>query len=63
MDRDHDGYLNNEELNTFQLLCFKKPLPENELKSVKEVIAKGTQGQGLVESKGVNEIGYVVDDR
>lgn len=35
-----DGALNDEELNTFQFLCFGQPLTPDELASVRQMVAE-----------------------
>uniref|UniRef100_A0A383VCR8 Mitochondrial Rho GTPase n=1 Tax=Tetradesmus obliquus TaxID=3088 RepID=A0A383VCR8_TETOB len=39
-DSDGDGALNDEELNTFQFLCFGQPLTPDELASVRQMVAE-----------------------
>lgn len=48
-----DGALNDEELNAFQYLCFGQPLSEDELDSVKAMVAERMpEGIGEVVSEG-----------
>lgn len=37
-DKDRDGFLSDEELNGFQLHCFRTPLQREELESIKEIL-------------------------
>lgn len=50
-DADHDGILNDEELNGFQVRCFNAPLQPEELAGVKQVVEEkvpeGTARGGL----------------
>jgi Ras family protein T1 len=38
--RTQDGALNDDELNTFQFLCFGQPLTPDELASVRQMVAE-----------------------
>ncbi|GMT25218.1 hypothetical protein PFISCL1PPCAC_16515, partial [Pristionchus fissidentatus] len=40
-DRDNDGYLNDQELNEFQKLCFGLPLTSAAIEDVKRVVSDG----------------------
>ncbi|GMS97794.1 hypothetical protein PENTCL1PPCAC_19969, partial [Pristionchus entomophagus] len=40
-DRDNDGYLNDQELNEFQKLCFGIPLTSAAIEDVKRVVSDG----------------------
>lgn len=52
-DRDADGILSDEELNAFQVKCFRTPLQEAELESIKEILKE-------VEPRGVQKNGVTL---
>lgn len=57
-DRDQDGFLNDEELQNFQMKCFGKPLDTQDLDNLKESIeefAPGSAGE-----QGVDETGFLM---
>ncbi|CAI4223896.1 unnamed protein product [Auanema sp. JU1783] len=47
-DRDNDGYLNDNELNEFQKLCFGIPLTSSAIEDVKRAVSEGCP-DGVVE--------------
>ncbi|KAI5807411.1 mitochondrial Rho GTPase 1 [Peziza echinospora] len=57
-DRDQDGYLNDYEINQFQMKCFNKPLHENELGEIKAVIQKSSPDSAT--EQGINEKGFIL---
>lgn len=46
-DIDNDGVLSDEELNSFQTICFNAPLPDQALVDVKNVVKKNCRGRGV----------------
>ncbi|CAK7566488.1 MAG: ERMES complex Ca(2+)-binding regulatory GTPase gem1 [Sporothrix epigloea] len=43
-DKDQDGYLNDREMHAFQEMAFNKPLPPEDLASIKLTLAKTARG-------------------
>lgn len=56
-DKDKDGYLNDRELEGFQLKCFGKSLDITELGHIKDTIAR--QAPGSVSSVGITSDGFL----
>lgn len=54
-DTNKDGYLDDEEINEFQVKCFGAPLQKHELESVKQIVQEN-EPEGHVE-QGLTEIG------
>ena len=47
-DKDQDGYLSDNEMQDFQMKCFEKPLPIEDLENIKHSTSKASQRGNLV---------------
>lgn len=56
-DADHDGYLNKEELNNFQLKCFGVPLQNQEINNILESLKLENPLENI--DKGVSENAFL----
>jgi len=57
-DKDQDGYLNDKELQDFQMKCFEKPLADGDLTSIKRTIERYLPQSDMV--KGIDERGFIL---
>ncbi|RKU48627.1 ERMES complex Ca(2+)-binding regulatory GTPase gem1 [Coniochaeta pulveracea] len=57
-DKDHDGYLNDQEMQEFQKKAFDKPLTQDDLNNIKMTISKGAPGTNL--EKGIDLAGFLL---
>jgi Ras family protein T1 len=57
-DRDRDGFLNNEELDEFQMKCFERPLAEEDLNIIKRSIQRIAPESAS--EKGIDERGFIL---
>ncbi|KAL6714584.1 ERMES complex Ca(2+)-binding regulatory GTPase gem1 [Lecanora helva] len=56
-DKDHDGYLSDDEVYGFQKTCFDKPLDPKELDNIKQSLSKSSAT--TVTPKGLTREGFV----
>lgn len=56
-DKDHDGYLSDDEVREFQLKCFDKPLSDEDLVHLKQTIARSSAG--AVTAAGISPAGFL----
>lgn len=59
-DTNKDGYLSDEEINKFQMQCFKIPLQKEELEGIKEVIKDNDPM--AVQEKGISKSGKLLHE-
>jgi Ras family protein T1 len=56
-DKDQDGYLNDREMHNFQVKCFEKQLPDEDLENIKLSISK-TYPKSQIE-KGIDQKAFI----
>ncbi|EMR64817.1 putative mitochondrial rho gtpase protein [Eutypa lata UCREL1] len=56
-DKDQDGYLNDQEMHSFQAKCFEKPLTSEDLENIKLTVSKAVPGTDT--DKGVDMRGFL----
>ncbi|KAI9718736.1 MAG: ERMES complex Ca(2+)-binding regulatory GTPase gem1 [Candelaria pacifica] len=57
-DQDQDGYLNDKEIQNFQLTCFDKPLAEADLENIKQSIRRFSHDSAT--EKGIDVGGFLL---
>jgi Ras family protein T1 len=57
-DTDQDGYLNDKEIRAFQTKCFGKPLGDDDLDNIKQIVSKASSAS--VSEKGISEQGFLL---
>mgnify|MGYP001104345755 CR=1 FL=1 len=56
-DKNRDGYLDDEEINAFQVKCFKTPLQKEELESIKDILKESEPS--TVTPQGITMEGFI----
>ncbi|CCU82633.1 mitochondrial Rho GTPase [Blumeria hordei DH14] len=56
-DRDQDGFLNDDEINNFQIKCFDKPLSPDDLENIKITIQRVFPNLDV--RKGIDSRGFI----
>ena len=56
-DKDQDGYLNDQEMQDFQVKCFEKPLGADALDDIKHSISKYSPNSEV--NKGIDQKGFI----
>ena len=56
-DKDQDGYLNDKEIQNFQLKCFGKPLGEDDLEDIKQTLRRFVPES--ITDRGIDQRGFV----
>lgn len=57
-DRDHDGFLNEDEIQNFQTNCFGKTLGSDDLDNIKQAIKKYSPDS--VSERGIDQRGFIL---
>lgn len=60
-DSDKDAYLNDKEIQDFQLKCFEKPLADDDLDNIKQAIRRYSSES--VSEKGIDQRGFILLNR
>ncbi|EPE25485.1 P-loop containing nucleoside triphosphate hydrolase [Glarea lozoyensis ATCC 20868] len=56
-DKDQDGYLNDREMHNFQIKCFEKQLPDEDLENIKISISKAYPRSQI--EKGIDQRAFI----
>lgn len=57
-DKDQDGYLNDKEIQDFQMKCFEKSLADDDLTSIKRTIERYQPQSDM--AQGIDERGFIL---
>lgn len=57
-DRDQDGYISDREVHAFQTKCFGKPLGDDDLSNIKQIVSK--TAPDCVTDQGINGQGFLL---